>query len=105
LYVLSSRFEGLPLVLIEAAAMGLPAVSFDCQTGPREIIAHGQTGLLVPPLQVNALADALQTCLLDDAIRMRYSQQAATYVGKKFAVDTVVDQWEALFKQLKSRPL
>lgn len=101
LYVMSSRFEGLPLVLIEAAAMGLPAVSFACQTGPDEIIEHNKTGLLVPAMQIDALAEAIQTCIQDESLRMNFSKQAADYVGKKFAEDTIIDQWEALFNTLK----
>ena len=101
MYVMSSRFEGLPLVLIEAAAMGLPAVSFACETGPDEIIEHGKTGLLVPPMQTDALADAIQTCILDEDLRMNFSKEAAEYVGKKFAEDTIINEWELLFNSLK----
>ena len=101
MYVMSSRFEGLPLVLIEAAAMGLPAVSFACETGPDEIIEHGKTGLLVPPMQTDALAEAIQTCILDEDLRMNFSKEAAEYVGKKFAEDTIINEWESLFNSLK----
>lgn len=102
MYVMSSRFEGLPLVLIEAAAMGLPAVSFACETGPDEIICHGKTGLLVPPMQTKELALAMQTLILDEQLRMSFSKEAAKYVGDKFAEDTIINQWESLFNKLKS---
>lgn len=103
IYALSSRFEGLPLVLIEAAACGLPAAAFACQTGPSEIIVHQQSGLLVPTGDVAALANALQTLMSNDALRLQYSQHAYQYVNQKFAVSTIVEQWETLFKQLKQQ--
>ena len=81
--------------------MGLPAVSFACETGPDEIIEHGKTGLLVPPMQTDALADAIQTCILDEDLRMSFSKEAAEYVGKKFAEDTIINEWESLFNSLK----
>jgi glycosyltransferase involved in cell wall biosynthesis len=101
LYVMSSRFEGLPLVLIEAAAMGLPAVSFACQTGPEEIIEHEKTGLLVPPMNIDALASAIQTCILNDNLRIEFSKNAVSYVGEKFSTENIIDKWESLFNQLK----
>ncbi len=102
IYALSSRFEGLPLVLIEAAACGLPAVAFACQTGPSEIVEHQKSGILVPTGQVEAFAQALQTLMNNEALRLNYSQEAYNYVNQKFSVHTIVQQWENLFKQLKS---
>lgn len=59
LFVLSSRWEGLPLVLTEAQALGVATVAVDCVSGPRELLADGQYGTLVPPDDVGALADAI----------------------------------------------
>jgi glycosyltransferase involved in cell wall biosynthesis len=101
IYVMSSRHEGLPLVLIEAMSMGLPIISFDCETGPRDIIENNITGVLVPPLDVNQLATELETLIMDENKRNLFSSNALRLV-KKFEISEIVDSWEKLFHDLKS---
>ena len=60
IFVLSSRFEGLPMALLEAMQAGCCCVSFDCETGPNEIIQNNVNGVLVPNQNVDKLADALE---------------------------------------------
>lgn len=92
LYAMSSHHEGLPLVLIEAMSMGLPIVSYDCPTGPADIVSNGETGILVPYLDIDALAASLDKVMLDDSLRKRYSAEALVQVNK-FSVPTIVDMW------------
>ncbi|MOA12786.1 4-alpha-N-acetylgalactosaminyltransferase [compost metagenome] len=97
LYVLTSRFEGLSNTLLESMASGLAAVSFDCDTGPREIVRDGIDGVLVRPNgDVPALCKALSDVMENDARRQRMAQ-AATDVRDRFSAARVLQQWQELF--------
>ncbi|MBR1869429.1 MAG: glycosyltransferase family 4 protein [Bacteroidales bacterium] len=94
---LSSHYEGLPMALIEAQAYGLPAVSFDCKCGPREVIADGRTGLLVPEGDVEALARALLDLIRDPEGRRRMGAEAAR-MASRFDFEAIMKRWDELFK-------
>ncbi|MBQ2025615.1 MAG: glycosyltransferase family 4 protein [Paludibacteraceae bacterium] len=98
-YAMSSHHEGLPLVLIEAMAMGLPIVSYDCPTGPADIVSHQKTGLLVSYLQVDALAQALDKVMLNEELRAQFHAESLKEV-EKFSVKSIVDCWEKVFETL-----
>ncbi|WP_206081117.1 glycosyltransferase family 4 protein [Marinobacter orientalis] len=99
LFVMTSRFEGFPNTLAEALSYGLPAVSVDCDTGPRDIIRHEVDGILVPRDDHRALVDALACLMADEGLRKQYGQRA-TEAAQRFAPERVADMWENLFRQV-----
>jgi len=100
-YVLSSRLEGFPNALTEAMACGLPAVAFDCLTGPGEIIRDGVDGLLVPAEDVGALSEALSRIMQDDGLRDRLAARAPEVLDR-FGEARFLDAWQRLIERLTS---
>ena len=99
LVCLPSYREGLPKVLLEAAACGRAIVTTD-MPGCREVVSHGDNGLLVPPRNEAALADALQTLLQDPERRSRMGTRGRGRAVQEFSVDKVVAETLALYRGL-----
>lgn len=98
LFVLSSRAEGFPNVLVEAMASGCAVVATRCNAGPADIVHDGEDGLLVDPDDSMALAAALDTLMSDDFLRERFARRA-TQARERFAEDAILLSWEALFSR------
>lgn len=98
-FVLSSRYEGLGLVLLEAANMSLPLVSFDCDNGPREIIQEGVNGFLVKANDTQQLAESIQRLIVDSDLRQRMSDNALETVSK-FRTECIALQWMRMIDSL-----
>lgn len=99
---LPSRYrEGVPKSLIEAAASGRPAVTTD-MPGCRDIVIHGQTGLVVPPNNVDALKEALARLITDHDLRRSFGAQARKHVEKGYSVESVTSQLMALYNTRRS---
>lgn len=93
---MSSRYEGLPMVLLEAQAAGLPIVSFQCKCGPKDVIADGVDGFLVNEGDVDALAEKLMKLMNDEALRKKMGA-AAFERSERYAEDRIMKQWTDLF--------
>ena len=98
-FVLPSRTEGFGMVLIEAMACGVPCVSFDCPSGPADIITDGEDGWLVESENVAQLAEKLSALIKDEKLRMKMGQAARENV-KRYEAVRIVQQWDELFKIL-----
>ena len=97
--VMSSHFEGLPMVMIEAMTCGLPTVTFDFKCGPKDIIDDGRNGLLVPEGDVPALADAMKKLMRDEALRQKMGAEALK-IRDKYSEERVMGSWVRLFEGL-----
>jgi glycosyltransferase involved in cell wall biosynthesis len=103
LFVLSSRFEGFPMVLLEAMSHGLPVVSFDCPTGPREVVESGVNGLLVPDGDERALGDAIVRMIGDAELRQRCGHGSLA-TSASYTPDQIGPRWAALVAELTGSP-
>ena len=100
IYVLCSQFEGFPNTLAEAMAYGCAVVSYDCDTGPRDIVTSGVDGILVPPNNEEILANEIARLMADKATRERLAQ-AAEAVRVRFGLPRILDNWDAVFADLQ----
>ncbi|GAB1691976.1 stealth conserved region 3 domain-containing protein [Krasilnikovia sp. M28-CT-15] len=91
--------EALPLVLIEAFTAGVPAIAFDCQTGPAEIITHGENGFIVGPGDVDTLSESILRLVEDEELRHAFGA-AALRAAEAYALPTIMSQWVDLFTSL-----
>lgn len=102
IFVLTSRIEGLPMVLIEAMAAGCCCVSFDCKTGPREIIHDGVSGLLVKDQDDTDMIEKLRKAMSEPEYRSYLASNTLQSI-RKYYVDNVISRWEILFKKITER--
>jgi glycosyltransferase involved in cell wall biosynthesis len=104
-FVLSSRFEGFPLILLEAMSKGMGVVSFDCPTGPADIVEDHRNGLLVPHEDVDGLGRAIRELVEDEELRRR-TAAAAVETAQHYTIEEIGPLWERLLESLsrESRP-
>lgn len=100
IFVLSSRFEGMPNAMLEAMALGIPVVAVDCSAGVRELSRSGRRSLLVPPGDVVALSEALRQLMTDPARRALLGI-AGREVLSEYDAATIIAQWRSLCSGVK----
>lgn len=102
LIVMTSNYEGFGMVLVEAMACGVPTIAFDCKCGPRDIIRHGENGLLVPNGNIDGLADAMMKIMDNEAYRKMLSANARK-VLLTYSEEAVMGKWIDLFTSLTGK--
>ena len=96
---MSSRFEGLPLVLIEAKQLGLPCISFDCPNGPSEVIRRGTDGDLIPLGDETKMAESILTLINDRSKIKEYGKAAYEDAKERFSKENIIKEWVSLIKE------
>jgi glycosyltransferase involved in cell wall biosynthesis len=99
LFVLSSRYEGLPLALIEAMWCGVPCVSFDCPHGPAELLEDDR-GWLVPAMDVAGLAKQIAYAMSHSEEAVERAQRAQEYAYEKYSEANIMPQWVQLIENI-----
>ena len=100
-FICTSRVEGFPMTLCEALSNKMCCISFDCLTGPNELIINEFNGIIVPNNDISQMIFKLNQLLNDKRKQLDLSNNAH-YIIKKYEVEKVVDRWEILFKKLVS---
>ncbi|MEP6930038.1 MAG: glycosyltransferase family 4 protein [Flavobacterium sp.] len=98
-YLMTSRFEGFPMVLLEAMAFGLPCIAYDCPTGPRSIIENDKNGFLIPDGNVELFVKKLSFLMENEVERARLGENAIE-ITKHFSVDKIMGQWKLFLEGL-----
>ncbi|WP_395337192.1 glycosyltransferase family 4 protein [Novosphingobium sp. BL-8H] len=100
IFVMSSRYEGWGNALAEALAAGIPAISFDCNWGPGEFIDQNVNGLLVPPEDIETLAENMRELMRDPELRNRLGNNARA-IAEALSANSVVDAWEKVMQEAR----
>ena len=100
IYVLSSRYEGFPLIICEAMSCGLPIVAFDCPSGPAELISDGENGYLIKRVgDIKTMANHLSHLIEHENLRKSFGKKSLQ-MSKKYTLDHVMQKWINLFNQI-----
>lgn len=99
IFLMTSRTEGLPMVLLEAQVCGLPIVSFDCETGPSDIVADNTNGFLIDCYDIDKMTERISLLCTDYDLRLKFGRNAVENV-KKFSPEIINSKWDKLFEEL-----
>lgn len=97
IYVMTSRTEGFPMVLLEAMASGLPCVAYDCPTGPRAIITNAENGFLIPDKNIEMYVEKLSFLIENEEVRLKFGLDAKE-ISKQYSVKKIMEQWRAFLE-------
>ncbi len=100
LHLMTSHYEELGIVLIEAQSVGLPSVTFDYEYGARDIVADGVTGIIVPQDDEQAFTAAIQKMMYSEELRRKYGTEAVKAAGR-FSRAEVMERWNSLINSFQ----
>ena len=99
MYLMTSLYEGVPMVLVETAAIGLPCVCMSCPCGPAEFIEDGVNGMLAPQGDIDSMAEKICTLIEQPELRRSMGREINRKAAE-FTPDRIIDQWDRLFRRL-----
>tara|TARA_R110002049_G_scaffold197763_1_gene367830 strand:- start:6450 stop:7523 length:1074 start_codon:yes stop_codon:yes gene_type:complete len=99
IFILSSRFEGLPMVLMEAMSQGMACIAYNCKTGPSDILTHRENGLLIDDQNIVEMQESLELLITDRDLRKNLSNNAISSL-ERFSMKTIITKWEELFDKI-----
>lgn len=94
-FILTSRWEGLPLALIEAISAGLPIVCFDCETGPRDVVEDSYNGFLIDCFDISSFANKLDYLCDNSELRIKFSEQSRIK-SRAFSPKSFFESWDRI---------
>lgn len=100
IYIMSSRFEGFGMVLVEAMTCGVPVIAFDCPHGPADLITEGEDGFLVENGNIQKLAEKISYLIVNESLRIKMGQKARENI-KRYGQDQIMQKWIDLFQLLQ----
>lgn len=100
--VMSSRFEGFPMILLEALATGLPIVCYDCPKGPSEIVTIGANGYLAKVGDTATLAQGICSVISNEELRRRFGAESKRR-SENYTLQKTMDKWDSLFREITAR--
>lgn len=99
---MTSKQEGMPMVLLEAASCGLPCIAFDCDNGPSEAIDDGKTGFVIPKWDKTMFANRLRELMADEELRRKIGEAAVEKMEREYSDDVIMNKWNELILSLNS---
>jgi glycosyltransferase involved in cell wall biosynthesis len=99
IYMMTSRSEGFPMVLIEAMSCGLPCIAFDCPIGPRAIITNAENGFLIPENDFEMYIERLSFLIENEEVRLKFGRDAKE-TANQFSVDKIMEKWKLFLDEL-----
>ena len=99
IFILSSRFEGLPMVLLEAMSQGMACIAYNCKTGPSEMLDHNQNGLLIEDQNIEAMRENLNKLVENKLLRDSLGD-VALHSLEKYSMPNIIRKWDNLLKKI-----